>query len=59
MDTGFTVDWLLAGVFGGETWMARLRSENARLGGRATSEAKRSAARENGKKGGRPKKAAP
>lgn len=58
LDVGFTVEGLLAGVFGGKSWMARLRTEYARQGGRATSEAKRAAARENGKKGGRPKRTA-
>ena len=36
--------------------MNRAAQELGRLGGRKTSEAKASAARENGKRGGRPKK---
>lgn len=45
---------LLMGVFGNKRWMREL----GRHGGSRTSEAKRAAARENGKKGGRPKKTA-
>jgi hypothetical protein len=44
---------LLEGVFGSRAWMAaRLGAE----GGKATSDAKVAAARENGKRGGRPKR---
>jgi hypothetical protein len=52
-DADFTLAGLLAGVFGTREWMA------ARLGatgGRAKSEKKREAARNNGKLGGRPPK---
>lgn len=56
LDADFSVDGLLAGCFGGKTWMKRLRSELARQGGQAKSEAKARASRENGKKGGRPRK---
>lgn len=56
LDADFSVDGLLAGSFGGKTWMQRLRSELARQGGKAKSDAKARAARENGKKGGRPRK---
>lgn len=56
LDADFSVNGLLAGSFGGKTWMARLRSELARQGGQAKSEAKARAARANGKKGGRPRK---
>jgi hypothetical protein len=45
---------LLKGVYGTQKWMAKL----GRKGGRATSGAKAAAARENGKKGGRPPKRA-
>lgn len=56
LDADFSVDGLLAGSFGGKTWMKRLRAELARQGGKATSPAKARAARENGKKGGRPRR---
>lgn len=59
LDAGFTVAGLLGGVFGTRTWMEGLRSEAAAAlgaaGGRSTSEAKARAARENGRKGGRPR----
>jgi len=48
------VPGLLSGVFGSKTWMARTLGA---AGGRARSAQKASAARENGRKGGRPKKA--
>ncbi|HEX8073153.1 MAG TPA: DUF2442 domain-containing protein [Pyrinomonadaceae bacterium] len=51
LDADFTVAGLLAGVFGSRAWMAEL----GRQGGRVSSEAKAAAARENGRKGGRPK----
>lgn len=50
LDADLTVPGLLAGVFGTSRWMAS-------LAGRATSPAKASAARRNGAKGGRPRKA--
>jgi hypothetical protein len=50
LDVDFTVPGLLAGIFGTRSWMAR-------QAGRATSEAKAEAARANGLRGGRPKKA--
>lgn len=53
LDADLSVPALLKGVFGSKTWM----SELGKLGGSTTSEAKASAARENGKKGGRPRKA--
>ncbi len=43
---------LVKGVFGNQLWMLALAAE----GGRSTSEAKRSAARSNGARGGRPRK---
>lgn len=45
-----TVPGLMAGIFGTKAWMAEI----GRRGGAVTSEAKRAAVRENGKKGGRP-----
>jgi hypothetical protein len=45
---------LIDGVFGSKAWMRDI----GRVGGSAKSEAKATAARENGKKGGRPRKAA-
>lgn len=51
LDADFTVSGLIQGIFGTQAWM----SELGRKGGKQTTEAKRKAARENGKKGGRPK----
>lgn len=53
LDADLSVPALLKGAFGSKTWM----SELGKRGGSTTSEAKASAARENGKKGGRPRKA--
>ncbi len=52
LDVDFGIPELLAGIFGTKSWMAEL----GRKGGQVTSTAKSVAARENGKKGGRPKK---
>ncbi|MCI0390263.1 MAG: DUF2442 domain-containing protein [Acidobacteria bacterium] len=52
LDQDFTVGGLMHGIFGTKAWMAEL----GRAGGRSKSDAKASAARENGKKGGRPRK---
>ena len=52
LDADFTVPGLLMGLFGTRAWMAR---EQARRAGAATSPAKAAAARENGRKGGRPR----
>ncbi len=63
---GFNLHWptlgvdlyvpaLVAGVFGTRDWMNRAL---ARQAGRATSAAKAAAARENGRKGGRPRQSA-
>ena len=59
LDNDFSLLGLMLGSFGGKTWMARLRSEFARQAGATKSEAKAKAARENGKKGGRPRKTRP
>jgi hypothetical protein len=53
LDADFSLPALVQGMFGTRNWMAEL----GRKGGQKTSTAKRQAARENGKKGGRPKKA--
>lgn len=52
LDADFSIPGLVAGIFGTKVWM----SELGKKGGQSTSKAKSSAARENGKKGGRPKK---
>lgn len=53
LDADLTVEGLLVGVFGSQAWMR----QHAAKAGRATSEAKTLAARANGAKGGRPRKA--
>lgn len=53
VDADFTVISLLSGIYGGRRWM----SELARHAGSRTSKAKTEAARRNGAKGGRPRKA--
>jgi Protein of unknown function (DUF2442) len=55
LDADLFVPGLLRGVFGSQRWMARLLGA---AGGRARTVAKTRAARENGRKGGRPKKQA-
>jgi hypothetical protein len=55
LDADLYVPALLAGVFGTRAWMTR---ELARVAGQAKSPAKAKAARANGAKGGRPRKAA-
>ena len=52
LDADLSVPDLVAGCFGSGLWMRSL----ARNAGRVTSEAKAAAARENGRKGGRPRK---
>lgn len=52
LDLDLAVPDLIAGCFGSRTWMSAL----ARRGGAAKSAAKQRAARENGRKGGRPRK---
>lgn len=51
LEVDIGVAGLLEGVFGTKAWMAEL----GRIGGKASSEAKRAAARVNGKLGGRPR----
>jgi hypothetical protein len=55
LDADLYVPALMQGVMGNRSWMARLMGE---AGGRSSSSAKAQAARENGKRGGRPRKAA-
>jgi hypothetical protein len=55
LDADLYVPGLLQGVFGSKSWMARHLGAQ---GGRARTAAKVAASRNNGRKGGRPKKAA-
>jgi hypothetical protein len=55
LDADLYVPALLQGVFGSKSWMAR---QLGAAGGRARTVAKVAASRENGRKGGRPRKAA-
>lgn len=55
LDADVYVPALLQGVFGSKNWMARQLGSN---GGRSRTDAKIAAARENGLKGGRPRKQA-
>ena len=55
LDVDLYVPALVAGIFGTRDWMSRAL---ARQAGRTTSAAKAVAARENGRKGGRPRKQA-
>ncbi len=55
LDADLYVPALLQGVLGSKNWMARVLGQQ---GGRASSSAKSAAARLNGRRGGRPKKAA-
>ncbi len=54
LDLDFYVPYLLQGIYGTKSWMATIGQK----GGMATTDAKRDAARKNGLKGGRPRKAA-
>lgn len=54
LDEVVSVHALIDGVFGSKSWMRDI----GRVGGSVKSEAKSAAARENGKKGGRPRKVA-
>ena len=56
LDVDLSVGSLLNGIFGSKAWMSRQQAERGRKGGAVTSEAKAKSSRENGKKGGRPKK---
>jgi len=51
LDADFSLTSLLMGIFGNNAWMAEL----GRHGGKAKSEAKVTASRANGRKGGRPR----
>lgn len=60
LDAQFTIESFLKGIFGTQKWMSGLRehlAEIGRKGGSAKTSAKRAASVENGKKGGRPRKA--
>lgn len=57
LDVDLSVPGLLAGLFGGRAWMREMGKRMGQKGGRARTPDKASAARENGKKGGRPRKA--
>ncbi|SAL06507.1 hypothetical protein AWB81_07628 [Caballeronia arationis] len=52
LDADVYVPALFEGIYGSEAWM----KQSARVAGSTRSEAKSAAARENGKKGGRPRK---
>lgn len=54
LDADLYIPALLEGFLGSKRWMA---AEIGKLGGQSTSEVKATAARQNGKLGGRPKKA--
>jgi hypothetical protein len=56
LDVDLGVAGLVQGILGTAAWMRSLRGEMGRVGGRASTPAKASAARENGRKGGRPRK---
>ena len=53
LDVDLGVPQLVGGIFGTKTWMTEL----GRLGGQVKSVAKAKASKENGKRGGRPRKA--
>ena len=54
LDIDLSIPGLMAGLFGTKVWMD---SQRAAVGGTARSDAKSAAARRNGAKGGRPRKA--
>ena len=51
-DINLSIQGLLLGIFGTKSWMKEIASK----GGKSKSERKKAASRENGKKGGRPRK---
>lgn len=53
LDADLYLPALLEGFFGSRSWIA---AQNGRVGGKATSQEKAEAARQNGKLGGRPRK---
>jgi hypothetical protein len=53
LDADLYIPGLIAGAFGSQKWMA---AQMGKVGGSVTSRAKATAARENGKLGGRPRK---
>jgi len=55
LDADLSVAGLLAGMFGSKRWMA---AQLGAAGGRARSDTKAASSRENGRKGGRPRKTA-
>lgn len=55
LDVDLYIPALLEGFLGSKSWMA---AQIGKVGGQASTEAKSAAARENGKRGGRPKKGA-
>ncbi len=60
LDVQFFIGSLVNGRFGTQKWMSSISEHFAKIGrkgGRATTPAKRAASIDNGKKGGRPKKA--
>ncbi len=56
LDMHIAVEGLVIDLFGGESWHKALRAELSRRLARSGSEARTQASRENGKRGGRPKK---
>ena len=52
LDVDMSIPAIIMGIFGTKAWMAELGSQ----GGSVSSDAKAKAARENGKRGGRPRK---
>lgn len=55
LDADFFVPALMQGIFGSKSWMA---AQMGAAGGKSRSAAKAAAARKNGRKGGRPRRAA-
>jgi Protein of unknown function (DUF2442) len=58
LDVAFQVSSLMKGVFGSKYWMSEIAKDFGRKGGLVKSDLKTQSSRENGKKGGRPKKIA-